>query len=259
MGYDGFINFVTFGKIFGLKHLALFYWKKWSFCNLPFSFPIFGGISHKEELLNIRDNILQGTIRDRNIEKQLRKAKQPVIVDCGVNVGVTVRWWFYLNPQATVYGIDMMQEANDFTKRALSDRFKARYVPITTTLSSKTGHIFDVKFNDPLFGMNSIYASGKHFSNRRMFSITLDDCLCNRQIETIDLLKVDIENSAASMFRGAFKILPKVKNILLEMHSEKERKDSIGLLRSKGFCIRKSNNRHIWLEKIRDNPCPAKL
>ena len=250
MGYDTFINFIIFGKIFGLKNLAIFYCKKWTLYNLPLSLPVFGMISRKEELLNIRNNILQGSVRDRNTERQIRRAKQPVIVDCGVNLGVTVRWWFYLNPQATVYGIDMMEEANDFIMKALPDRFKTKYVPITAVLASDTGRVVELSYDDPLFGGNNAGIASGYSEKRRVHSKTLDDCLQSYRIDTIDLLKVDIEDSAASMFQGVAKTLPKVKNILLEVHTEKEREDSICLLREKGFCIRKSYKRHIWLEKI---------
>lgn len=82
-----------------------------------------------------------------------------------------------------------------------------------------------------------------------MKSIILDDCLNDHRIGAIDLLKVDIEDSAAQMFQGATKTLVRARNILLELHSEKEREDSLSYLREKGFCIRRSYKRHVWLEK----------
>lgn len=248
MGYDNTINFISFGRVFGLKNLFCFYLRKWSLYNLPVSLPIFGAVSQGEELLSIRDNILKGSLRDREIERYIRKTRDPLIIDCGVNLGVTARWWFYLNPRAKVYGIDMMQEANDFTMKALPDRFKAKFVPITTVLASGTGRIVDLSYDDPLYGGNNAKISSGGISNRRVNSMTLDDCLKDYNISGIDLLKVDIEDSALQMFQGASETLPKVKNILLEVHSENEREDSIALLREKGFCIRRSFRRHIWLE-----------
>ena len=250
MASGSFVNLLIFGKIFGLKSLALFYWKQWALCNLPLLIPVFGVILHREELLNIRDNILQGSIRDRDVERQIRKARQPVIVDCGINVGVTVRWWFYLNPRATVYGVDMMQEANDFTLRALPGGFNGKYVPITAVLASETGSVREIQYNDPLFGGNSVDATDKYSESRRVFSRTLDDCLRSYNIDTVDLLKVDIENSAADMFRGAVRTLSKAKNISLEIHSEREREDSVRLLSESGFCVKRSLKRHVWMERV---------
>ncbi len=243
-------NFMAFGKMFGIKNLRRFYFKKWDLFNLPVSLPVFGIISRKDELLSIRDNILQGSLRDRGIERDIRKAKEPLIVDCGINVGMTVRWWFYLNGQAIVYGIDMMQEAIDFTLSALPERFKARFVPITAVLGPETGRVVELSYDDPLFGANNAKISRGCSKNRRVNSMTLDDCLNNYRIGAIDLLKVDIEDSAAQMFRGATKTLSRVRNILLEIHSEKEREDSLSLLREKGFCVGKTYKRHVWLKKI---------
>ena len=245
-----FINLLVFCKTFGLKSLLYFLCvKKQSSFRLPLFLPIFGFITHKEEILNIRDNIFQGSLRDPYIEKRIRKTKEPVIVDCGINVGVTVRWWFYLNPKSVVYGIDMMQEAHDFTIKALSEHLKKGYIPITAALASESNNILEVKYNDPLFGGNSVKATGEYLHNRCARSSTLDDCLCKYNIRNIDLLKVDIEGNEASMFRGATKTLEKVKNILLEWHGVEEQKSSIDFLQEMGFIIRKEYKRHIWFEK----------
>ncbi|MBF0532948.1 MAG: FkbM family methyltransferase [Candidatus Omnitrophica bacterium] len=249
MVYENLISFLSFGQIFGIKSLVLFYYKKWHLLHLPFSLPVFGRISHPEELRNIRDNILQGTIRDRLVEKQIRAADGPVIVDCGINVGISVRWWFFLNSRSRVYGFDMMREANDFTTQSLPERFQARYVPITAVLAGQTGPRLDIRYEDPLFGGNSILVSGQDRKKRQVEAITLDDGLAPYDLRMIDFLKVDIEDSAAAMFRGASRTLPKVKNILLEIHSDQERDDSLAFLASQGFRVRKAFKRHIWFDK----------
>ena len=253
MKHRNIINFIAFEKMFGIKNLLRFYFKKWTAFNLPISLPVFGTISHREELLSIRDNILKGSLRDGSMERYIRKAGEPVIVDCGINVGVTVRWWLYLNPHTRVYGIDMMQEANDFTVAALPDSFKTRFVPITAVLASSTGQPVDLSYDDPLYGGNNAKISSGCSENRRVNSMTLDDCLKSYRISTIDLLKVDIEDTAAQMFQGATETLLKAKSIMLEVHSEKEREDSIRLLYEKSFRIRRMHKRHIWLDKIVSN------
>ena len=166
---------------------------------------------------------------------------------------MTVRWWFYLNGQATVYGIDMMREANDFTVKALSESFKEKYIPITAVLASETGRAFEVNFNDPLFGGNRTDAPGKYLESRRMRSSTLDECLRNYKVVSIDLLKVDIEGSAAQMFMGAAYTLSRVKNIMIEIHGEEERDESIRILNEKGFYVRRSYKRHVWLSPKKDD------
>jgi len=249
MTYNSICNFITFGKMFGVRLLYCFYFKKWAWCGLPVSTRIFGKISHREELLSIRDNILTGSLLDRELEKKIRTVKKPLIVDCGVNVGVSVRWWFYLNPEATVYGIDMMQEANDFTVSELPDRFKAGYLPITAMLAASTGKVVELSYDDPLFGGNNAGAASGYSQKRSVTSKTLDDCLSGHNISSVDLLKIDIEDSAALMLEGAKRTLPKVKTILLEIHSDLEFNNASRILSENGFHIRRAYKRHIWLEK----------
>lgn len=250
MKYSSMINFITFGIMFGLTNLSRFYFKRWDLFDLPISLPIFGIISRREELLSIRDNFLQGSLRDGKVEKRIKNAEKPIIVDCGVNVGVTVRWWFHLNPNSMVYGIDMMQEANDFTINALQDRYKKRFFPITAVLDASTGHAVELSFDNPLFGANNARAASGDAERRYVNSKTLDDCLRDHNIDAIDLLKVDVEDSAARMFQGAAQTLTKVKNIFLELHSDQERYNATRLLYENGFRIRRSYKRHLWLEKM---------
>jgi FkbM family methyltransferase len=251
MYYNKLMTRLDFWRKLGPKGLRyLLCLRNKALCPLPLSLPIFGLITTDEEMLNIRGNIYKGQLRDPFMEKWIRKAAEPVIVDCGINVGITVRWWFYLNPKSVVYGIDMMQEAHDFTVKALPEHFKKSYIPITVALDSETNRIFDVRYNEPLFGGNSLKAAEeKYLHNRNVCSSTLDDCLGSYHIENIDLLKVDIEGSEVPMFRGARQTLGKVKNILLEWHDPEERKGSITFLQSMGFALRKEYRRHIWFEK----------
>ena len=250
MYYNKFINFIDFYRKFGLGNLIYFlYAKKRILYRLPFTVPAFGRISMQGEVLNIRDNIFMGSLRDETVEKALRTAKDPVIVDCGINVGVTVRWWFYLNPRSTVYGIDMMQEAHDFTVKTLPDQLRSRYISITTVLGGRVGSLMEVEYEDPLFGGNSLHVTKKCPHKRGVISRSLDDCLQSYHIDTIDLIKVDIEDDADVMLGGASETFSKVKNILLEVHSTKERENSIRMLNSMGFGIRRTYKRQIWLER----------
>ena len=252
MSYNKFLTLLLFLRKGGLKGFLNFVlMKNKTFYRPPLTFPIFGLLRHKEEILNIRDNIFQGSIRYSEIEKKLRKASRPVIVDCGINVGVTVRWWFYLNPKSIVYGIDMMQEAQDFTITALSECARKNYIPITAALASTNNKALEIKYDDPLFGGNSVEVSKKYMRNKRhILSSTLDDCLRKYNIKDIDLLKIDIEFSAAPMLCGASETLKKTKYVLLEWHDAEERKNSVICMQKAGFIIKKECKRNIWFKNF---------
>lgn len=251
MDYNKLTLLLIFWKIFGLKNFLYFLFIKYRILwHLPMLLPIFGLVKNKEEIINIRDNIFQGSLRDLFIENKIRKAKKPVIVDCGINVGITVRWWFYLNPKSLVYGIDMMQEAHSFTMESLPKSFKGNYIPIAAVLASQSDQRVDVKFDDPLFGGNSAEMPPEEYAQcRSVRTTTLDDSLSKDPIKEISLLKIDIEGSAVSMLRGATQTLKKVRNVFLEWHNEQAKKGSVDLLRGAGFFIRKKHKRHIWFKK----------
>ncbi|OGX24492.1 MAG: hypothetical protein A2Y03_03320 [Omnitrophica WOR_2 bacterium GWF2_38_59] len=250
MYYNKFFTMLSFWKKFGFNNLLYFlFTKNQEVRHWPGFLPIFGIITNKEEIRNIRDNIFQGSLRDQLIEKIIKKTKNPIIIDCGINIGVTVRWWFYLNPSSIVYGIDMMREAHEFTLRSLSEKFKKSYIPITLALAADNNQMFKVQYNEPLFGANSVKSFGEH--ERNVCSSTLDECLrkyCSNN--KIDLMKVDIEGSAAAMFSGATQSLKRIKHIFLEWHDDDERDSSISLLAKAGFFIRKRYKRHIWFENL---------
>ncbi|MEY4940863.1 MAG: hypothetical protein RIQ93_2598, partial [Verrucomicrobiota bacterium] len=88
---------------------------------VPFSVcvPIFDEVGTIAEILNIHDNFAVGELRDALVEAELSTASTPIVVDCGVNVGVTVRWWLHLNAACRVFGFDMMEEAHEITRQRL--------------------------------------------------------------------------------------------------------------------------------------------
>ncbi len=61
---------------------------------VPFSFNAgpFGRITKIDEILNLHDNFGKGELRFPEIERHIASEKNPIVFDCGVNVGITVRW-----------------------------------------------------------------------------------------------------------------------------------------------------------------------
>ncbi|WP_395061146.1 FkbM family methyltransferase [Paraburkholderia silvatlantica] len=189
---------------------------------VPFSvrLPVFGTISTVDEVLNIHDNFGKGELRNEEIENHLRETSRPVIVNCGVNIGITVRWWHHLNPAARIIGFDMMQEAHSFTLERVGSTADW-YVPVTCALSANEGDQITISFDDPLFGENSV--STKHRSQTRtVLTGTLDARLRRYELENIDLLKIDIEGHGAEALKGAAETLSKTRYVLFETHNREE-------------------------------------
>lgn len=227
---------------------------------VPFNIntPIFGQISTLAEVLNIHDNFGKGELRDDKIEKYLSTSENPLIVDCGVNVGITVRWWKHLNKNAQIVGIDMMEEAHIFTKaklkdytknkNATSERERESYYPITAALAATDGERIEISFNDPLHGENSVTSKG-HSQKRTVTTKTLDTIMAVFGDRKIDLLKIDIEGHGAEALKGGQATLSRTHQILFETHNETEISEAVDIIMGSNFRIRGMRSRTLIFER----------
>lgn len=237
-------------KIVGIKGLYLHLCKTLKKNPIPTKVPKFGLIRTYHEIKNLYGNFVKNELTDHKVELYLSKKQTPCVIDCGVSVGISVRWWFYLNNNARVFGIDMIEEAQKFTIETLKsvginqDRYKA----LTAALWCRSGKKFEVGVTDPLAGDNSLYNTGR---NRRIFTTkTLDDIFSSEEISNVDLLKIDLEGAGGQALQGASEILKKTKHIVCEIHNEEECKLVCKLLTNSGFILRKASHRqNLWWEK----------
>jgi len=214
----------------------------------PISVRSFGEVGTIAEILNLHDNFGHGELRDPLIEDELRRGPAPVVVDCGVNVGVTVRWWFHLNPRCRVFGLDMMQEAQDLTRQRLAGR-EVDYTGLTAVLAAADGEAVTVRFDDPLEGRNRI-DGGTGRNERKLVSARLDTLLAPYRLERIDVLKIDIEGQAGRALLGAPQVLAMTRNVILETHGEAELADAVAILvGAAGFRLRHYGNRNLWFTR----------
>tara|TARA_B110000438_G_scaffold248219_1_gene250857 strand:+ start:1536 stop:2279 length:744 start_codon:yes stop_codon:yes gene_type:complete len=96
--------------------------------------------------------------------------------------------------------------------------------------------------------LKMLFLSTEDFTKYTVPTITLDSFVKKNKIESIDLLKVDIEGSEHLMLQGAKKTLKKnkIKSILIEIadkkntYKKKERK-VLNLLRKNNFTLLKKN------------------
>jgi FkbM family methyltransferase len=188
-------------KLAGCKAPYLSIAKKTGWMPVAVNLPIFGSVSTVAEVKNIHDNFAVGEMRDPVIEEAIHVSPSPVILDCGVNVGITVRWWFQFHSRCRVVGVDMVQEAHDFTAAKLSGirpGMEAFYEAECGVLASAEGREVAFAFDDPLHGENAATtAAGQH--KRSIRSLTLDGIASRRNLDVITLLKLDIEGGGETL------------------------------------------------------------
>lgn len=206
------------------------------FKSVPFSItlPPFGRLSLYNEFLSIYDNIIEKELRCEEIEASLKTSSRPVIVDLGINLGMTVRWWFSLNNNAAVYGIDMIPESLDFT----AERLKTipgsfNWTGIPSAISDHKQK-FDIQYDDPLEGSNSVFLhEGK--IKRTVEADTLDNLIAPFALTEVHLLKIDIEGYGAIALRGAGALLAACRYIILETHTPEETSEANRILTGTGW------------------------
>jgi FkbM family methyltransferase len=150
----------------------------------------------------------------RKLEEKIKGSK--VCVDVGANIGITTIWM--ARNSEKVYAFE--PESNNLSR--LFENLQVNNVNnveiIQKVVSDKTG-IEDFYLMNS-YGHHSL--SNKHLSKCikkiKMSSITLDDFVQSRQIENIDVLKIDVEGFELEVLKGSKRLLNSgaIKMIIFE-------------------------------------------
>lgn len=211
----------------------------------PVSLPGFGKIHSWAEAINLIDNFSLGELRSEEVENHLRRSTESWVVDVGVNVGVSCRWWLSLADHVQVVGVDMFQESLDFTtERIASLGASKRWHPLCGAVGD-SDRVAELRFSDPLEGTSRLDSAigGKL---RKIRVQPLDAMLAPLAPRKIGLLKIDIEGSAGRALKGAPETLGRSDYVSVETHSDEETGTSSRALIAAGFHIFHCRGRTMW-------------
>ena len=204
-----------------------------------------GRIGTHSELVNFLDNFCANELRCQEVEAFLEGRESALVVDIGVNVGVSVRWWLSRWPTVRVLGIDMVAEALEFTSRRVAELgCSDRWNVIQSAVGNHVG-VTGFDASNPLTGTTSLLYQGGSIL-RNVPIETLDRLLAKQAQVTIDLLKIDIEGYAGFALQGANETLQRTRYVCVECHGEEETELSSRLLTKGGFVLFKLAGRHMW-------------
>jgi FkbM family methyltransferase len=204
-------------------------------------------LTNWKEAANYLDNFILCELRLDAVESLLTQSAGEVI-EVGVNVGITSRWWLTLNPAVSVIGIDMMQEALEYTTQRISELgHQERWQAVTGAVGDAEGKM-TITFDDPLEGTNSVNQVGGR-QQREVEVNTLDAYLSRVMLKNPVLMKLDIEGHAAAALRGASGVLARLRWVVVETHDPAELAQSATLLTDAGFILRHFHGRTMWWAK----------
>ena len=138
-------------------------------------------------------------------------SKQPVIYDCGANVGVSVLYFKQLHPAATIKAF----EPDPKVFACLSENVAANKVQGVELVNKAVWINSDgISFGSEGADGGSIYFEGNRTT---LPSVRLKDLLAAES--EIDLLKIDIEGAEVEVLKDCASELRKVRNLFVEYHS----------------------------------------
>lgn len=184
-------------------------------------------------------------IFEKGIYRFNTENSEPVIIDCGANIGLSVLFFKELYPKAKIIAFEPVPEIFEILKYNL-EQFGHRNVILHNKALWKEKTT--LKFMNEGADGGRIAIDGDDKNIIEVNTVRLKDFINS----TIDFLKIDIEGAEIEVIKDTFEELDFVRNIFIEYHSFLKEKQIIDVLLkhllNKGFRV------HIHSRNISKNP-----
>lgn len=164
--------------------------------------------------------ILKREIFGRNDYYVELKSDSPVIVDAGAYIGDTTLYFKQLYPSARVIALEPFPHSFEMLKKNVEENQLTGVELVQAALAPKTGEVSlhaDISGHD-WFTTVSYLQSGwdkrQKTKEIKVRGVTLAEVVAG----PIDLLKMDIEGMEVSVLKSLVGELPRIKNIIAEVH-----------------------------------------
>jgi FkbM family methyltransferase len=195
----------------------------------------------------------------------MRDPEKAVIVDIGANVGLFALYMGFILPDAEIHCYEPAPASLELLKRNISGKPRVRIHPYGLSDKKATLPFYIHSINT---GMNS-YRPSSDTNIRGMIQSEVAHAgeeFDKRGFGHVDILKIDTEGSEVNILAALEPYLPLVHYVLLEYHSEKDRRQiesllhSFTLISSKSAHINRGVNKYInneWLPRLKTTISPA--
>ncbi len=160
----------------------------------------------------------------------------PLVIDCGANIGLSVLRCKQLYPQARVTAFEPDHMLCDMLRANLSGNGHGDVDVVEAAVWTDAGeHLFHPDGAD---GGMLIEAAGQNASSGLVKTVRLADYLAG---EPVDFLKVDIEGAELPVLRSCCDVLGNVRQMVVEVHYRVDRPEELaeilGLLHEAAFRV----------------------
>ena len=143
------------------------------------------------------------------------KTEQPLIVDCGANIGLSMLYFKRIFPKAKIHAFEPDTKNYEyFLKNVKSFGWETSVFPYQKLVSNTDGYEFFEELG------NAGSKISKNDSGKRIEKIRLKDFLLSLESK-INFLKIDIEGSEFDVLPDLKSIFPKIEKMYIEFHLDK--------------------------------------
>jgi FkbM family methyltransferase len=140
--------------------------------------------------------------------------KVRTVIDCGANIGLTALYFANRYKHARIFSVE--PDPDNFAVLQRNVAKCERIVPIRAAVVGRSGTVHMTRHR-PAYG-NKIQNIPEEGLTQEVPGVTIEDICSQHCIESVDLLKVDIEGAEENVFADPH-FLPKVKMIAIELHA----------------------------------------
>lgn len=149
---------------------------------------------------------------------------EPIIIDCGANVGITCAYFKHIFPKAQIKAFEADSNIFEYLKKNIEKNGIRDSVELINKAvwTDNNGIEFGMEGADG----GSIYK--KNSESEKVASVRLKEVLESEK--EIDLLKIDIEGAEDAVIADCGESLKRVRRLFFEYHSHKDRRQNLDLI-----------------------------
>ncbi|HTN20021.1 MAG TPA: FkbM family methyltransferase [Pelobium sp.] len=145
------------------------------------------------------------------------------ILDLGANVGFTSIYLRKAFKEANIYAVE--PDENNFKELNKNTSFLKKLFTINSAVWPYKTFLTPSYEEESDWGKTFVY--NENHSENRIRTVTIAELIKDYTLETVDILKIDIEGAEKQVFEGDVSFLNKTKVIAIEIHEDYIAKDVI--------------------------------